>query len=664
MSRFRLLRRLDPRLLRHRLGRLWRHRGALKFIAGSVRRKGGFWNAFAALHGIYREKGAAAFKDILGSLVGLNTRNRWFAHYRAGIDPREIAWQGRVPISVVMPVYKVRPDWLEVAIGSVVAQTYPHWELICVDDHSRSETLSAILRQAASADRRVRHLVLDRNLGVSAATNEGIGLATGRYILLLDHDDVLEPQALARFADAAEREDPDLIYADEVITGVDLDHVLGVQVRPVFSHTFYLSHPFFVHPMAIRTALARQIGGLDASLTISHDVDFVLRALEAARTVTHIPDILYRWRTDATSAGHSRIGDVMDATAALKTDHLRRIGFPDAEVRVGRSFNTFRVRYFAAPQGRILAIVPTRNQARLLRRCVETVKATTVGTDLDMLVVDHESDDPETLAYLEDLRRSGAAGVVPFEGKFNYSAINNHAVAAAGGGYDFYLFLNNDIEAQAPGWLEPMVDLAMRADIGAVGATLLYPDGTVQHSGVIVGMQGAAEHAHKTLPFAVEKPGYLSGLHATRQYSAVTAACLLVPADCFRAVEGFDPRLEVGFNDTDLCLRIGDLGYRIVNCEEAVLLHHESASRGKGQHGDPHPRDSAFFLQRHAARLATDPHFSPLLNRDDPTFVLRDGAVLQDEIQYRSVTDILPKGRRRLHGSSLPPTAPSPVPLF
>jgi GT2 family glycosyltransferase len=571
----------------------------------------------------------------------------WYSRFRHGADYGSVSWQGLTRFSILMPVYKVRPQWLEDAIASVLKQTYPHWELICVDDNSQNPLLSTIMQRAASDDPRVRSVTLDRNQGVSNATNVALAQSTGDYVLFMDHDDLLEPHALARLGDAAFREGGDILYGDEVVTGEDPENILGVQARPIFSHTYYMSHPFFVHPVAVRTRIAREIGGLDASLKISHDIDFVLRALEVADKVTHVPDILYRWRTSSGSAGHAQKAAVMAATCAIKTAHLRRIGFPDAEVREGISFNTFSVKYFGGKPGRVLGIIPTKNQGQLLKLCIESLRETTKDLDLDLLVIDHESDDAESLSYMRSLEEAGIARVLPYQGTFNYSAINNHAVQACGTGYDYLLFLNNDIEATKPGWLSAMLDLAARSDVGVVGATLLYPSGLVQHSGVIVGLNNAADHAFRSVPFGADDPGYGASLHATREYSAVTAACMLVPQEVFDAVEGFDEKLEVGFSDTDLCLRIGQKGYRTVNCAEAILVHHESATRGKEAGRDPHPQDSALFKSRYKGFIqAVDPHFSHLLSQNNPTFILNSFARLTSSVQYGTVSDCLPKRRR------------------
>lgn len=572
----------------------------------------------------------------------------WFSAYREGVDHATVKWAGAVRFSIIMSVYQVKPKWLQEAISSVVSQTNPNWELICIDDNSQNKQLTKILQQAAESDPRIRVVTLGQNRGPSAANNAGLELATGQYVLFMDHDDLLEPHAVARFGDAAFLEESDLIYGDEVVTGESTDEILGIQARPVFSHTYYMSHPYFVHPIAIRTSLARKIGGFDPSLFISQDIDFVLRTLEQAETVTHVPDILYRWRTVRDSAGHQKKGEVVDTTSKLKRAHLQRIGFTEAEVRGGISFNTFSVRYFAPGRTRILGIIPTKNQAQLLKPCVESMRSTTTGLDLDLVIIDHQSDEPETLAYLKELNASGTARVIPYEGEFNYSAINNHAIRSVGSDYDHFLFLNNDIEAKDQGWLEAMVDLATRADVGVVGATLLYLDGSIQHSGVVVGLHGVADHAFRSLPYSKEYSGYGGSHHAAREYSAVTAACMLVPAPVFSSVGGYDEEFAVGFGDTDLCLRIVGQGYRAVNCAEAVLLHHESATRGKNlSGGDPHPTDTAAFRRRYGDFIhRSDPHFSPLLCPNDPQFRMDPSARLAPLVNYRTVSNFLPKGKR------------------
>jgi len=294
----------------------------------------------------------------------------------------------------------------------------------------------------------------------------------------------------------------------------------------------------------------------------------------------------------------------MSLACKLKSEHLSRLGFQEAHVENGKSFNIFNINFFNKPAARTLAVIPTKNLGVLLRTCIETILKTTKGLNLDIVVVNHESDDPQTIEYLNEISTNKTATVISWTGTFNYSTLNNYAIDKCGAGYDHFLFLNNDIEAIQEGWLEPMIDLASREDIGAVGATLLYPDGRIQHAGVVIGIYNCAEHAFKFSPFNEKISGYLGSLHANREYSAVTAACMLVPADAFKSVGGYDETLAVGFGDTDLCLRIKAKGYRIVNSSRSVLVHHESITRGKMLDGkDPHPIDTRLFVERYGSMI-------------------------------------------------------------
>jgi len=576
------------------------------------------------------------------------TPTGWYEKFRRGAKYRQVRWRGAVRFSVLLPITPAKPEWLNQAIASVVDQTYPHWELICVDAGSGAPALREIVEKAAWQDARVKSIVLAQREGVAQAVNAALAQAEGAYVLVLGQDDVLEPHALARLADAAFAEESDVLYGDAVVTGENLDEIRSIEASPAFSYSYYLSHPYFMHPVALRTALARQVGGFDAALENSQDIDLILRVLEVSSKVTHVPDILYRWRRGQVQLQPAKI---MRVGCAVRTAHLRRLGFEDARVTEGVSFNTFEVRYCGQVPGRILAVIPTKNRVDLLKLCVESLRATTQGLHLDLLVVDHESDDPETLNYLRALEDTGTARVLRYAGNFNYSAINNAAIRACGAGYDYFLFLNNDIEARRPGWLEAMLDLAAREEIGLVGATLLYPYGLVQHSGVILGLDSMAEHAFRDAPYAPDMPGYGASLHATREYSAVTAACILLPQAAFHAVGGFDEGFAVGFGDIDLCLRIGQAGYKVVNCAQAVLIHHESATRGKSFVGDPHPQDTKLFRQRHRAFLqAGDPCFSPLLATDRPAFEVSPATRFSTVVRYRTASGFLP-GKRTANPS-------------
>lgn len=518
-------------------------------------------------------------------------------------------------LSIVMPVYNTPRVWLIEALESVRVQLCSRWELICVDDASTEPHVAEILSDYAARDARIKVCRASANGGIARATNIGVDAAAGDYIALMDHDDLLEPEAVYRLLDAA-RTGAELIYTDEVIVGEQADSVLQFACRPAFSHDYYVSHPYFVHIVCVRRDVALAVGGFDARMKISADVDFVLRVLEMATQVVHIPVVLYRWRTHEGSAGHAHESEVIAASSGALANHLSRLG-RDVTVSPGATFNTYRVDSNEKPQGKTLIIVPTKNRLDLLGECVRTVLATTDRSEVDILVLDHESSDPDILAWFEDMK--GEILIEPYKGPFNFSRMNNFAARKYGGTYRHLLFLNNDVAAIESGWLEHMRSLCERPDVGAVGALLLYGDETVQHAGVVMGVGGPAEHAHKFEPYKtgeIRNPGYGSSLVSVRDYSAVTGACLMVRSDVFFGVGGFDEDLAIGFNDIDLCLRIGLTGRKILYDGHAVLHHYESATRARSKQ-IAHPEDTALMRRRWSALLSRpDPFYSPAFSLD------------------------------------------------
>lgn len=514
-------------------------------------------------------------------------------------------------MSIVMPVYNTRPEWLREALNSVRDQWYDDWELICVDDFSPNSEVREILSEFAERDVRIRPIFLEQNVGIATATNRAIDVATGDMIGFMDHDDYLEPDAVYRML-AASKSGAELLYSDEAVTSESIHTILHVAARPAFSHDYYLSHPYFVHFVCVKTELARAIGGLDETMPISADVDFVLRAIENAKFVTHVPSVLYRWRTHESSAGHQKKEQVTEATLGALNRHLQRFGI-DGHATPGLVYNTHRIEFYDKPAPTLI-VIPTKNGYNLLRACIESVQSTTKGQNVDILVIDHQSDDPETRRYLAEI--ADQVTIVPFAGPFNYAKMNNFAVANADSKYEYITFLNNDIEAIEVGWLQRLRSLCRRKDVGVAGATLLYGARTIQHSGVVLGLGDLVDHANKFLPFEVagkRNIGYNATLIATRNYTAVTGACMMMRRSVFEEVGGFDEELAIGYNDTDLCLRVGAAGYHVLNDPFAVLYHHESMTREKTNQIS-HPEDGKLFSARwNDILLAGDPFYNPLL---------------------------------------------------
>jgi len=547
-------------------------------------------------------------------------------------------------LSIVMPVHNTRHDWLRTAIDSVRSQWAPNWELICVDDGSSDGEVPEILERYALADDRIRVIRSAVTRGTAAATNVGLAATAGEFVAFLDHDDYLEPTAVGKMLDATCAPDVDLVYSDEVLTTADIDEPIAVAARPAFSHDYYLDHPYFVHFVACRRSLAVAVGGFDEEMRISADVDFVLRVLERASIVAHVPAVLYRWRTHDAGLGHQRKDEVTSATIAALNRSLCRLSLP-ATAAPGLGFNQYRTEW-RDPRGRVLIVIPTKNGCELLRRAVESIELTCQPGDYKLVVIDHASDEPATQAYLASL--AGRHLVERYEGAFNFSAMNNAAVRTFGAGCAYVLFMNNDVEAIAPRWLERLRSLAARRDVGAVCPLLLYGRdepgryNRVQHGGVIVGFNGSADHAFKNVPaFGSDgrsrTPGHNCSLNVAREFSAVTAACLMLRREAFDAVGGFDGALVVGFNDTDLCLRLGACGYRILYDGHTVLYHRESATR-RPANMLVHEEDSLLFVRRWAAVIERgDDFYNPLLASAgvDHAPAGRTSATRSRDVRYR-----------------------------
>lgn len=591
-----------------------------RFLLFLARNPAKVYPSLIRLHQDWRRAGFPAVKHTVIHLpFEVSYRDLW-ANYKKQFG-REIeikirAQVGRMKIkpliSILMPTYNTPEAMLRETLDAVRMQLYPHWELCVSDDGSTYPEVRRVLEEYASLDARIKLYFGANNANIATATNRALELAQGEYVVLLDHDDILEKQALFRVAESILADDPDFIYSDEAMISKDGSDVPGYVFRPAFSLELLRAHPYIVHLVAFRTSLLKELGGLDTSLTISQDYDLILRVVEKAATIVHIPEVLYLWRQHQQSAGHEKKQQVMATSRQILERHLARC-HEAGSVEDGEAFNFFDIRYPPNGEVRVAIIIPTKNHGDLVRQCVESIESTVKHIPYEIVVVDHASNDRSSLEYFERLRSTHR--VIRYEGVFNFSAINNWAVSQLDSTFTHYLFCNNDIEAIEEGWLERMMELGQKTDIGIVGAKLFYPDNDVyQHAGVCVGMHGIAEHygkfMDKLLPDGSMHPGFLGSLIANHEVSAVTAACLLMRKDAFEKIGGYDEQLAVGFGDVDLCLRARQAGYRVMFCPHAALIHHESYTRGKSRE-DPHPKDSALFRQRWQSFISEgDPYFN------------------------------------------------------
>ncbi len=567
--------------------------------------------------------------------------------HRSSYCEKIVSFERQPVIAIIVPTYNSRLEWLITCIESVQQQIYSNWVLYLSDDGSQSPELIKLLQEYALRDERIRVLFSDKNTGVSATINRALATCEEEFVVLLDHDDVIEPHALLRFAETIIKEESDVIYSDEVLMSEDGVSVIDFVFRPSFSLEYLRAHPYIVHLVGFKTSLLKQVGGYDEGLKVSQDYDVILKIVEQASSITHIPELLYRWRQHASSLGHAYESEVTSVSTAVLLKHLQRCNEPGT-VTADKLFNYFDVRYSVSEKSKVAIIIPTKNHFDLVRQCIDSIVSTVHNVDYQIIVIDHDSDDMESKKYFSFLRQSHT--VLNYSGDFNFSKINNWAVKQLGE-YNFthYLFCNNDIEAINSDWLERMLELAEKADIGVVGTQLYYPEQQhIQHGGVTLGLMGLAEHNGKFM--AVNHPdgsfayGYRGALIANHELLATTAACMLVCRDAFERVDGYDEMLAVGFGDVDLCLRIHSLGYRIVLCPKATLVHHESFTRGKSA-GDPHPLDSALFSEKWSSLLSDgDPFYNPNLDLFSTNWTYR---LPVGEVVYRQsrTTQInVPKG--------------------
>ena len=528
-------------------------------------------------------------------------------------------------ISVVMPTYNADPAWLRQAIESVRAQLYENWELCIADDASTNGEALAVLREYLGNDPRIKVVFRTENGHISQATNSALAIAQGEWVALLDHDDLLTEHALAWVAlTIDEHPGAQLVYSDE-----DKISEEGERFDPYFKCDFnrslFYSHNMITHLGVYRRHLLESIGGFRHEFVGAQDYDLALRCLEhiSESEIVHIPRILYHWRVHAGSTANAEITVkpyAMFAGERALNEHFRRTGLAARAQFVGHGY---RVHYsLPANPPLVSIIVPTRNKHELVKVCVDSIWAKTRYPRFEIVLVDNGSDDPQALDCFERLASDGKIRLVKYDQPFNYSAINNFGVSLAQG--EVLCLLNNDIEVISPEWLKEMVSIALQPGTGAVGGKLLYPDETVQHGGVICGIGGWAGHAHKNFP-AVSH-GYAGRASLISEFSAVTGACMVVTKAKFEAVGGLDAEhLKVACNDVDFCLKLRAHGLKNIFAPDALLYHHESATRGyedNPQKVARFERERAIMSQRWGKALTEDPCYSPNLTLSHEDFGL------------------------------------------
>jgi GT2 family glycosyltransferase len=563
----------------------------------------------------------------LGEAPDPDVYRKWINKYEP--KPADLRRQsqhrfGRQPtISLAVPVYNPPIAFLRALLESIRTQTYAHWELVLADGGSTAPQVRALLEQYAAADARIKPVFLPENRGIVGNSNAALAACTGQYIGLVDHDDTLAPFALHEIVTAINNTPAaDFIYSDE-----DKLDLQGQRVEPNFkpdwSPETLRGRNYICHLSVFKADLVQQIGGFRAGFDGSQDYDLILRASEHAQRIVHIPKILYHWRMHAqsTAANKSSKHYAFDAGKRALSEHYQRAGI-HATVTDGPILGTYGAIFHLATQPLVSIIIPNRDQAQLLARCIDSLGRSSYA-NYEIILIENGSSQPETHAYYRTLAAQPNVKILTWDKPFNYAAVNNFAAVQARG--ELLLFLNNDIEAINPDWLEHMVKLAVQPGVGAVGAKLYYADDTVQHAGIILGMGGIAGHAHLHYPRAAG--GYMQRLLYAQNCAAVTGACLLTPRTVFERVGGFDEGFVLAFNDVDLCVQIHQRGWRVVWTPEAELYHYESKTRGYEDTDEKQARfkrEIDLFRSKWAHLLDQgDPYYNPNFRLDRADWCLK-----------------------------------------
>jgi O-antigen biosynthesis protein len=600
-------------------------------LKDAVARRGGLAGVVPRALRVFRAEGWVGVSKRMAMRDGANqvasssqhTYREWVEQFgtltEAGkrkIHKRIAAMSHRPRISVLMPTYNTNLKWLAAAIDSVRQQLYPDWELCIADDASTDIKVREFLRSCADSDSRIKVCYREANGHISAASNSALALASGEWVALLDHDDILAADALFWVAGVINAHpDARMIYSDE-----DKVDENGCRFDPFFkcdwNYTLFLSQNMFSHLGAYQAVLVREVGGFREGFEGSQDYDLALRCMErvAPAQIKHVPRILYHWRAHASSTAQSVDAKpyAMQAGEKALNDYLGRAGKNARAELIGFGY---RIHYnLPEPLPLVSLVVPTRNGMQLIRNCISSILDKTSYTNYEILIVDNGSDDPDVLNYLGVLRSDPKIRVVRDARPFNFSALNNQAIREARG--EVIGLLNNDIEVISPDWLTEMVSHAIQPDVGAVGARLWYPNDTLQHGGIILGVGGIAAHAHSELPR--HHNGYFCRATLASEYSAVTGACVFTRKELFEKLGGLNEvDLPVAFNDVDYCLRARERGYRIVWTPFADLYHHESATRGPEDTPEKRERFSkeiAYMTEHWGNILQGDPMYSPNLS--------------------------------------------------
>ena len=529
---------------------------------------------------------------------------------------KKTVFQKKPLISIVVPLYQTPEPYLRELIDSVKAQSYENWQL-CLADGSPDDRLKGFLDRNYGKENRIVYRKLEQNGGISVNTNEAVMLATGEYLMLCDHDDTLEPDALYEITKAINEKDaPDVLYTDEDKVSMDGKHYFDPNFKPDYNLFRLRENNYICHIFVVKKALTDRVGLLRTEFDGAQDYDFIFRCCEEADKVVHIPKVLYHWRChmDSTAADPESKAYAYQAGRRAIKEHYQRMGI-DASVEMTERPGWYRSYVKIQDNPKISIIIPNKDHIEDLELCLFSLTKRSTYKNYEILIVENNSEKPETFEYYKKLPdRYPKVKVLTWEKEFNYSAINNFAAKQAEGVY--LLFLNNDVEILTPQWIEEMLQICQQKDVAITGAKLYYPDDTIQHAGVVLGLGGIAGHI--MCKASREDPGYFGRTVTVQEISAVTAACMMIRTEDFWNAGGFDETFQVAFNDIDLCMKVRAAGKKIVFTPYAELYHYESKSRGLEDTPEKQFRfdkEVKAFEAKWSEQLAKgDPYYSPNLS--------------------------------------------------
>lgn len=589
------------------------------------------WTRFRAY--LAREGWGGTIRRILRQLTNFNSRMdypTWLQRHQP--SKRELERQRRetfsepVVFSIVIPLYRTKESYLKELLDSVFAQTYPHWELCLADGSGKENSLESAVARLANGDSRVKYQLLEDNLGIAENTNAAIKAATGDFIVLADHDDLLAPNALFECAKAIGRRPAiDVLYTDEDKIDMSGRTHFEPHFKSDYNPDLLRSLNYICHMFVVKRELVEQVGMLRQEYDGAQDYDFILRCCEKASEICHLPKILYHWRChmESTASNPESKLYAFEAGRRALDAHYKRLGIP-ATAENASYLGMYHTTYHWTEQPLISILIPNKDHIEDLRKCIDSIDRLSSYRNYEYIIIENNSTEEKTFACYEELKKRENVTIATYQDGFNFSRINNFGEQYAKG--EYLLLLNNDTEMVDENCLQEMLNYCMREDVGIVGAKLCYEDDTVQHGGVIVGLGGVAGHAFVGAPR--NAPGYQKRLLCAQDYSAVTAACLMVKHAVYKEVGGLTEDFEVAFNDIDFCMKVRELGKLIVYNPYAEMHHYESKSRGYEDTPEKIKRfqgEIAKFQTRWGAFLkAGDPYYNPNLTLSRCDFSLKE----------------------------------------